>query len=55
MHICEMESRILNMSLSDELASKLIYGDRPVKNLNEALTFINELKRALTSSHLQNK
>ncbi|CDW79813.1 UNKNOWN [Stylonychia lemnae] len=54
MMLSDAESRLLRLQVDQANIKKLVYGQTSAKNFTEALVEINELKKALTSVHLDN-
>ena len=54
MMLSDVESRLLRVQVDHSNIKKLVYGQTNARNFAEALVEINELKKALTSIHLEN-
>lgn len=55
MMLSEVESRLLGIQMEQSKISNLIYSQSGARNYDEAITEIAELKKALTSLHIENK
>ena len=56
MDLCEHESRLMNYQMEESHIAKLIYEECPkFKLMNEATAYISELKKGLTSFHVEKR